>query len=103
MGRTVTLTFEAVDATPDLHEMGPVTAKVTAVALEGSPPSEKLTARVVSPAAMEGLTVALAQRYEGEPVAAAEKGAWVTVEAFFTDAAGKAVAGGLGSMTFAPA
>jgi len=102
IGRTVTITFEAVDATPDLHEMGPVTARVTAVALEGSPPSEKLTAAVVGPPAMEGLRVALSARYEGEPLAAALKGAWVTVEAFFTDASGRAVAGGIGSATFAP-
>lgn len=102
VGRLLTLTFEAVDATPDLHEMGPVTAKVTAVALEGSPPSEKITASVVGPAAMKGLTVALSARYEGEPFADAEKGAWVTVEAFFTDGGARAVGGGIGSLTFAP-
>jgi hypothetical protein len=89
-----------VDATPDLHEMGAVRARVTAVTLEGSPPSEKIAATVVSPPEMAGLKVALAARYEGEPLAAAEAGAWVTVEAFFTDGAGRAVAGGIGSATF---
>ena len=103
MGRTVTLTFTPEDATPDLHEMGTIHARVTAVALEGSPPSEKVTAQVTAPPAMAGLTVALAARYEGEPIAAAEKGAWVTVEAFFTDKGGRAVAGGIGSATVAPA
>jgi hypothetical protein len=100
VGRTLTLTFEEVDATPDLHEVGPVRARVTAVVLEGSPPSEKIAALVQSPPDMEGLAVALSARYEGEPLAAAEKGAWVTVEAFFTDKGGRAVAGGIGSATF---
>lgn len=102
VGRTLTLTFEGVDATPDLHEVGPVRARVIAVVLEGSPPSENFSALVLSPKDMEGLSVALKARYEGEPMAAAEKGAWVTVEAFFTDQGGRAVAGGIGAATFEP-
>jgi hypothetical protein len=101
VGRTVTVTFGKADATPDLHEVGPILARVTKVALEGSPPSERITAAVVAPPALEGLTVALALRYEDEPISDAEAGGAVTVEAFITDAGGRAVAGGIGTLRFA--
>lgn len=100
VGRDLRLKFTSENATPDLHEMGEVAAQVTRVELEGAPPSEKITAKVESPSTMNGLTVALRARYEGESLAAALQGAWVTVEAFFTDAGGRAVAGGIGTMTF---
>ncbi len=102
VGRQFVLRFGKVDATPDLHEVGPITAQVTAVGLEGSPPSERITARVVAPPAVEKLTVSVAARYESEPIAVALGGAVVTVEAFLTDEGGRAVAGGIATLNFLP-
>ena len=102
VGRRVLLRFGTDDATVDLHEQGEISATVTAVTLEGSPPSEKIIARVTAPSPMVGLTVTLETRYEGEPLERALSGSAVAVTAFFTNASGKAVAGGLGTAAFAP-
>src|ERR1700675_3950882 len=74
VGLHIVLGFDAVDATPHLHEQGPITVRVTGVAFEGSPPTEKITALVLSPPEMVGLSVTLETRYEGEPIATALAG-----------------------------
>jgi hypothetical protein len=100
VGRHFTLRFLEVDATPDLHEQGEIKATVEAVSFEGSPPALRVSARVTGPALMEGLTVVISTRYEGETVEQALGGAPVGVTAFFTDKAGRPVAGGIGEAAF---
>ncbi len=99
-GRELELRFGAHDATPDLHEFGAVRARVEEATPEGSPPTPKIKALVLSPPAMEGLTARLRLRYEGETVEQALEGAPVTVSVLLEDAKGRAVGGGLAAMVF---
>lgn len=100
VGKVFELRFDAVDATPDLHEMGPVEAKVEAVALEGSPPTPRITAKVLSPSLMRGLRVTASLRYEGETLEMALGGKPVGATVAFEDRGGRAVGGGLGTLAF---
>ena len=100
VGKTVELRFESVDATPDLHEFGAITARVTKATPEGSPPAPRIEAAILSPALMRGLVAKASLRYEGETLEAALQGTAVGVTVTFEDKGGRAVAGGLGTLAF---
>lgn len=98
VGRELELRFGADDATPDLHEFGAVRVRVEEAAPEGSPPTPKIKARVLSPRPMEGLSARIGLRYEGETVEQALQGTPITVSVLLEDAEGRAVGGGLAAM-----
>lgn len=98
VGKVLELHFGPDDATPDLHEFGAVRAQVEEASPEGSPPTPKIRARVLSPPPMAGLAADVRLRYEGETVEQALDGAPVTVSVLLTDAHGRAVGGGLAQM-----
>jgi hypothetical protein len=98
VGKRVRIVFDAVDSTPDLPDVGPLTARIVAMEAAQGAAGPRLVGRVESPPELLGLTAIAEIRYEEESLASALQGRPVTVNAFLEDSAKKALAGGIATM-----
>ena len=90
--------FDAVDATPDLPEVGPVEASVQRVEAAAGAAGPRLMCRIASPPELRGFTLRAELRYEEETFALAATGRAVTVNASIEDMGDRAIAGGIATM-----
>jgi hypothetical protein len=102
VGRRVQLVFDGRDATPDLGDEGPVVAAVTAVDPDAQVGGPLLEATVEAPPLLKGLRLRAWARYEDEPLRSCLEGRAPTVNASIEAEGGRAVAGGLATLTALP-
>lgn len=100
VGRRILLVFDAMDATPDLGDFGPLGARVTGVEDDPSMGAPWTAAQIDDPPELVGLTVLVQVRYEEESIALAGKGRPVTVNAQIRDTARRVVGGGIATLQF---
>lgn len=100
-GRRARFVFDALDATPDLPEVGPLDARVERLEESATAGNPRLVCRIESPQELKGYLVQAEVRYEEETLALAASGRAVTVNAFIEDREKRAIAGGIATMVLA--
>ena len=98
-GRRVRLAFDPRDSTPDLAAGGPVEATVETVRDDPAVGGPLIEGTVEAPTLLRGLAFRAWARYEDEPLEACLSGGAATVNASIEAPGGRAVAGGLASLT----
>jgi hypothetical protein len=97
----VRLVFDPAASTPDLAQAGPVEAVVAAVRHDAQAGGPLVEGTVHGPPLLKGFALRAWARYEDEPLEACLAGGAPTVNASIEAADGRAVAGGLATLSVA--
>jgi len=102
-GRRARFVFDAVDATPDLPDVGPVEARVERLEESATAGNPRLVCKIEAPPELKGFFLRAEMRYEEESLTHAASGRPVTVNASIEDKEKRVIAGGIATMVVARA